>query len=122
MGNVEYAEDDFEFSLGANTEVYYSCSLTWRGRFFVFGGDKQKKQISIINGCRLERVDSLDFDQTYGGCANVNDQSIYLCFNREPADNKKCRVANDPFGTFQEIEETAYNHKETLIGASRGET
>ena len=119
MGNVEYAEDDFEFSLGENTEVYYSCSLTWRGRFFVFGGDKQKKQISIINGCRLERVDSLDFDQTYGGCANVNDRPSY-CFNYASADYKKCRVANDPFGTFEEIEETVYNHKQTLIGASRG--
>ena len=67
LGNVEYAGEDFEFSLGEKTEVYYSCSLTWRGRFFVFGGNTQKTQMSIINGCRLERVDSLDFDQTYGG-------------------------------------------------------
>ena len=88
--------------------------------FFVFGGNTQKTQISIINGCRLERVDSLDFDQTYGGCTNVNDQSIYLCFNYASADYKKCRVTNDPFGTFEEIEETVYNHKQTLIGASRG--
>ena len=119
-GNVKSVGEDFEFSLGQNTEVYYSCSLTWHGQFFVFGGNEEKSQISIINGCRLERVGSLDFDQSYGGCANVNDQSVYLCFNRATADNKKCRVANDPFGEFQEIEETVYNHKETLIGASRG--
>ena len=119
-GNVKSVGEDFEFSLGQNTEVYYSCSLTWRGQFFVFGGNIEKSQISIINGCRLERVDSLDFDQTYGGCTNVNDRSIYLCFNYASADYKKCRVANDPFGTFEEIEETVYNRKQTLIGASRG--
>ena len=121
-GNVEYAGEDFEFSLGQDTEVYYSCSLTWRGQFFVFGGNEEKSQISSINGCRLERVGSLDFDQSYGGCANVNDQSIYLCFNSAPADYKQCRVANDPFETFHEIDETVYNHRETLIGASRGKS
>ena len=121
-GNVKLAGVDFEFSLGQDTEVFYSCSLTWRGQFFIFGGDKEKSQISTINGCRLERVGSLAFDQTYGGCANVNDQSIYLCFNSAPADYKQCRVANDPFETFHEIDETVYNHRETLIGASRGKS
>ena len=119
-GKVEYADKDFSFSFGEGTQAHYSCSITWRNQFFVFGGTADRKQISILNGCQLERIGSLAFDQYYGGCANVGDEAIYLCFNQEPADNKKCRFGVDPLGDFREVEESFYPHRETKIGASNG--
>ena len=117
-GKVEYADKDFSFSFGEGTQALFSCSITWRNQFFVFGGKADRKQISILNGCQLERIGSLAFDQYYGGCANVGDEAIYLCFNQEAADNKKCRFGVDPLGEFREVEKSLYPHRETRIRAS----
>ena len=120
-GKIEYADKDFNFSFGKDTEVSFSCSVTWRGQFFVFGGEANRRQISILNDCQLERIGSLSFDHYYGGCGNVDDEEIYLCFNIDSADNKKCRYGVDPLGEFIEIEESFYPHLETgRIGASNG--
>ena len=64
---------------------------------------------------------SLSFDFVLGACSNVNDDSIYLCFHDgSSAEYKKCRVGNDPFGSFSEIRESSFEHKHTRIGASKG--
>ena len=50
---------------------------------YVFGGDYfgEKRQVSMVNGNRLERKGSLDFDFHYGGCTVLNQLTIVLCFN-----------------------------------------
>ena len=53
-GKEEYAGVDFRFTFGRNTDVYKSCSVTWRGQLFIFGGRHETKQISKVNGCKLE--------------------------------------------------------------------
>ena len=70
------------------TETYHSCSLTWQGKLYVFGGDKEKRQISVLNGCTLERISYLNSDHYWGACTNMNDQ-IYLCFNMGPTEDYK---------------------------------
>ena len=51
----------------------------------------------------------------------MNDQSIYLCFSYgEEADSKKCRVGNEPAGSFTEVSESIFPHRRTRIGASQG--
>ena len=34
---------DIDFIMGENTDVFYSCSLTWRGEHYVFGGYNYKR-------------------------------------------------------------------------------
>ena len=41
---------DIHFEFGVGTETFGACSMTIKGRHFLFGGDKEKKQvISLIN-------------------------------------------------------------------------
>lgn len=104
---------------GKDTEVYLSCSLSWRNQFFVFGGYNQKRQISQLVGCELSRVGTLDFDHYRGGCTNVADDQLYLCFNAvDSNDYKKCRVASNPMGNFTEVSKSAFEHAYTRIASS----
>ena len=117
-GNVEYPIDDFMFLYAKESEVYESCSMTWRGKFFIFGGRYEQKQISSLNGCKLERVGSLSFHFPCGACANVDDQSIYLCFSEYG--KKLCWHGNNPSGSFKETSPSSFSHARTRIGASSG--
>ena len=102
-----------------DTEVRNSCSLTWRGEFFVFGGN-QKRQISKLTGCRLSLIGTLAFDHYIGTCSNVGGQAIYLCFNANNADDyKKCRSATDPLGNFIEVPLSTFEHRDTRIASSK---
>ena len=49
------------FERDGDTEAYYSCSITWKNQFHVFGGYSYFRQISRLNGYKLERIGSLDF-------------------------------------------------------------
>ena len=52
-------DSDIDFIFGENTDVYQSCSLTWRGEHFVFGGLNERDQISKIIGCELKSIGKL---------------------------------------------------------------
>ena len=119
-GKIEYGGIDFDFTYGPQTEVYYSCSIVWHGQLYLFGGDREKNQISTLNGCFLERVGSLSFHHYQGACTTVHDQTIFLCFNNESGDYKKCRKSTRPTGLFLDVEETYKSHRQTRIAASAG--
>ena len=120
--NASGREDrNFYFVFEDQTQVYYSCTLTWKNELFVFGGSPKKTQVSKIVGCRLEPVGELLFDHYYGGCANVDNYKIYLCFNSPSNSNpeiKKCRVTFSPTGNYEEISESSHTHHSTRIAAS----
>ena len=119
--NASGREDrDFSFEFGADTEVNFSCGLTYRGEHFVFGGDSKSTQIAKIDGCQLKIVGQLDFEHQKGACANVAEEQIYLCFNfNSNSDYKKCRKASSPLGEFEEIRQSAEEHRSTRIAASQ---
>ena len=50
VGQVEHPLSDFMFLYGPGTEIDMSCSLTWRGEFYVFGGNAEPTQVSKL-GC-----------------------------------------------------------------------
>ena len=106
------------FEFGDDTEVLYSCGLTFRNNYFVFGGGSFETQISQIIDCQLKRIGQLSFDHNEGGCANVDNNYIYLCFNDASSDSKKCRMANSPTDKFEQISDSIYDHKRIQIGAS----
>ena len=72
-GTVKSGGTDFGFEYGTDTTVYESCSITWKGAFYIFGGFYEKTQISVVNNCKLTRVGTLPFELHYGTCTNVND-------------------------------------------------
>jgi hypothetical protein len=108
---------DFYFELGQGTEVYASCSITWQNQHFIFGGDKEKRQISQIKGCQLERVSNLKLAHTRGACVNVLDEMVYLCFDWN--NTKKCLKSDHPLGDFEPTENTQYRHGYTRIATSQ---
>lgn len=66
----------------------------------------------------MKQIDQLGFDHYYGGCANVQNQYVYLCFNFDKEDIKTCRKAISPTGQFEKVAESFYNHDGTRIAAS----
>ena len=59
--NNQHAPANFEY--GTDTTAYKSCSLTFQNKAYVFGGFKNGQQISRLNGCSLERIGELSFEE-----------------------------------------------------------
>ena len=117
-GTVKYGGTDFVFEYGTGTEVHGSCSITWKGAFYVFGGSFEKTQISVVDDCKLTRVGTLPFNLNKGACTNVNDQEFYLCFD---ANNPyKCYKATEPDGSFSSVADSLKNHYPTRIANNQG--
>ena len=107
---------DFEFS--KNTEVWHSCSLQWQNHYYVFGGKNYTLQVSLVNGNRLERKATLDFDFYGGACTVLNQITIVLCFNWH--ETKVCRQSNNPLGSFTKLPNSNYDHHATRIASFDG--
>ena len=129
-----------DFSMGDDTSVHGSCSLTWQNDMYIIGGrESYSRQISRIQRCRLARVGSLDFPLELGGCTGTALDNIgFLKFTRfsEPykvarglitlcfseGNSKRCfYTPQSPLGQFYEVEESAYDHKLTRIASSNTE-
>ena len=117
-GKAEYGGEDFDFVFQDDTEVFNSCSVTYRGEFYVFGGKIERTQISKVKNCSLQRIGSLSFNFSDGGCAAVNENAIYLCFDWD--DTKQCHVGTDPVGFFSKIPESQFAHDHTRVAANEG--
>ena len=71
-------------TLDEYAEAYGSCLTAYRGTIYLFGGVRQKRQISRLNGCEFDRIGSTQFDFTYGSCGLFIDgitDFILLCFD-----------------------------------------
>ena len=119
-------DDNIDFEYSEDTQVQGSCSLTFRGDFYVFGGMTKSKQISKLVDCSLERVGEMKSWLLNGACASVADQKIYLCFSIASnevlqEDWQVCRVGTDPLGPFEKITDSHFTHDMTRIAASEGQ-
>ena len=117
------ADENFYFRLSDKTFIYRSCSITFRNEFYVFGGDTpyggEKRQISKLTDCHLQRIGTLSFNHESGTCTDVNDSRIYLCF--DVSSTKVCRYAKNPLDTFTQATSSVYSHFATSIAASECE-
>ena len=111
-----YEKLDFEF--GDGTEVGHSCSLQWKNEYYVFGGYNEKRQVSLVNGKRLERKGTLDFDFNGGGCTVLSRFIIVLCFDWH--EDHVCRHSNNPLGSFTKLPNSNYDHRATRIASFGG--
>ena len=116
-GTVKYGGADFGFEFGTDTIVEYSCSITWKGAFYIFGG-VYKTQISVVDDCKLTRVGTLPFELQYGTCTNVNDHEFYLCSDvNHPY---KCYKGTEPSGSFSSVADSLKNHQYVRIANNQG--
>ena len=115
---VKYGGTDFEFEFETDTQVYYSCSINWQGDLYLFGGQTEKRQVSRVEGCQLTRVATLPFDLHAGACTNVNNEELFLCFDRN--NDKKCWKSLNPEGPFSSISDSLKNHWPTRIANDQG--
>ena len=106
------------FMMGNETQARSSCSINWRGEFFIFGGSLERRQISKLSGCKLHRLGSLSFNFYAGACTNLNDERIYLCFDANEI--RRCRASTSPTGDYALVEESNFDHKTIRIASSEG--
>ena len=94
-----------------NTESGCSCSVTWENQLFVFGGCTKKRQISKLVGYNLKAIGSLPFDHWWATCTNMANKKLFLCFNDNSYDTRKCRWTDEPLGDFQQVSLSKYDHQ-----------
>lgn len=80
---------NFNFEMGAATNVDQSCSLVFQDKMYVLGSEDEKYQIAEVTDCGLKRIGDLSFRFVSGSCANMYDQFIVMCFDLY--DQKQCR-------------------------------
>ena len=109
------------FERDYGTDANHACSINWRNRFYVFGGQDVSRQISRLNGYTLERVGSLPFDHNLGSCSVMSNQFIFLCFGGSD-DYKRCRRSTDPLEIFHEIALSYFDHRGIQTSCSDSES
>ena len=90
------------FKAWDDTSFYQSCSLTWHGEFYVFGGYSghvdtadSSDQISRVVGTELVNFGSLDFTFYHLTCDVMGLDTIFLCSDQFSfASNTKVAVDN----------------------------
>ena len=113
---------EVSFTLDTNTEVGASCSIVWKSKMYIFGGSNYKRQISLVEGCKLSTVGQLDFDMVFGACASRNDEQVFICFPvYDLKENKVCRLSSGPLDEFINITSSNYAHGNTRIATNNGE-
>ena len=112
-----YKSIDFEF--GKGTEIHYSCSVQWHNHHYVFGGYTNRRQVSMVNGKRLERKQTLDFNFWAAGCTVLNQRTIVLCF-ATTGESNLCRQSNNPLGSFTKLPNSNTYHHRARIASFDG--
>ena len=74
--------------------------------------------MSVLNGYRLERNGTLDFDLKNGACTVLNETIVVLCFNYYEQD--VCRQSNNLLGKFTKLPNSNYEHRLTKISSVEG--
>ena len=111
----------YSFSFPPDTEYYCSCSLVFKDKMFIFGGEKEKRQISQVAGCGLYRDGTLDFDFRRGACT-VFKSRVLLCFDFQNSKGRVCRVADSPTGSFSKIPDSHHHHYMINIASNEGKS
>jgi len=94
--------------------------MTYQNQHYIFGGESNKKQILQITGCSLTNIGTLAFNFRHGACANVDDNSVYLCFSIAGGNEYRlCRFSTSPTGTFEKTDLSYEQHYMTRIGSNK---
>ena len=114
---------DIGFIIEWGTDVDASCSVIWQGQMFVFGGDNAKRQIALLDKCKLRKKGELPFDMTYGACVQRDNQELFICFENvnDPSTFKNCHRSEGPLKAFAKLLNSNYGHTQSRIAVNSGE-
>ena len=138
-------------SLGNGFEVKGSCGLMFEGRYYIYGGDRQRQRefckaqlnvhskkacndvlktarVLMVDDCSLKaKKQNLQFSFEFGSCT-VGRGKIYLCFDEATENNKKCYVSQNPTHEFKKLndsqtlkQESLQEHRKIRIAANERE-
>ena len=111
------------FYFPGNTEVHQSCSVVFNDKMFIFGGQKETRQIAEVSTkCGINRIGDLPFDFVNGACTIIKGNYLMLCFDmKEGYQGKVCRIDKSPTGSFDKInKESNFNHYRARVAAIDG--
>ena len=119
-GKGQSKEIGFNFESG--TEVRSSCSIVWHGKMFVFGGFNLKRQISVVDECKLTKKGELPFDMSLGTCAQRDNREVFICFEdwNDSSTWKNCHRSNGPLEAFSQLSNSTHDHRLTRIAVTSG--
>ena len=105
---------DFDIKFDSNgISVFAACSIVWDNEMYIY----KKTDISKVASCKLEKVGTLPFRFSYGGCTVTNNQ-VFLCFLDNNEEYDLCRKSNSPLGEFVEVDRSHFVHGLTQIASS----
>ena len=113
-----------EFTYGSETEVHGSCSIIWQGAMYIFGGYTYRRQISVVDQCRLTKIGTLPFNMNFGACAQRNNQDVFICFEdyEDSSTFKNCYRATGPLEMFNNLPSSTHTHSNTRIAVTSGKS
>ena len=68
-----------------------TCSIVLNGNAILFGGDSERRQISVVYRNGIKRIGTLPFDFSSGRC-HLHNEAIFLCFEWNYYEVKLCRT------------------------------
>ena len=104
------------FTIADDVELKESCGVTHQGRFYVYGGSTNKRQIAKVTDKALRKVGSLPFDFTLGGCSSTTNK-IILCFHFD-GDGKTCYKTTNPIAQFEATTKSIHEHRSIRFASS----
>ena len=100
-------------------EVYESCGVTHENKQYIFGGNKNTRQILQLSDCGMTDIGTLEFDFKQGACGSTPNDMILLCFTKVTV--RQCQQASSPLGVWKRQRESTYEHRRTAIAPSEGQ-
>ena len=61
-----------------NTHILFPSIFENLESFYVFGGERYARQISLLVGYRLTKVGELAFDHTFGSASKMSEARIFI--------------------------------------------
>ena len=118
----------------SDLSVIRSCSLTYKGLLYIYGGLVNRRQILKLDYCDntnpehwgntdLMSVGQLQFDFIDGTCA-TNGVAVVICFGS--IGSRTCYRSGTPAPTsdwwtwFEPVGKSHHNHRSSLITSSQG--
>ena len=110
-----------KFTFEDGTLVWMSCTVTYKGQFYVIGGQTAaRRQLSVIENCSLKQKSTLGFDSTDATCENYSlaqSDIVLICFSKQ--DKDKCKQFDgDNFIDFEPL--PLYRHYLSPLAKYKG--
>jgi len=128
IGQDGSSNNALNFEYGDEVVAHNGCGATLFGQFWYFGGgtgsaesvNPYKKQLSKINGCKMERQPDMPFDFYKGSCNTFSEPTprVLLCFDF--IGDRDCHTFDGT--SFEETASSKVSHRETFgMGNYKGQ-